>query len=97
MTTYVVSIPAQNDLAGIWDDIARDDRNAADRQIDRILVKFETLTRQPLIGETRSDLGSGVRSFSIGSYVIFYRALNVEDVAVEIVRVLHQARNIHRY
>lgn len=49
------------------------------------------LARQPLIGESRNDLGRNVREVPIGNYVIFYRPI---AGGVEVIRVLHAARNI---
>jgi toxin ParE1/3/4 len=45
----------------------------------------------PVIGRTREELSHGLRSFPFGRYVIFYR---LNEYGVEIVRVLHGARNI---
>ena len=79
------------DLDQIWGYIARDAIEHADRFLDKIQAKLEMLARQPLIGESRNDLGRNVREVPIGNYVIFYRP--VSD-GVEVIRVLHAARNI---
>jgi toxin ParE1/3/4 len=51
------------------------------------------LSRHPLLGRSRTDLHPGLRSFPFGRYVIFYRPL---DDGIEVVRVLHGARDIRR-
>ena len=82
---------ALHDLDDIWDYIARDNPVMADRVLDKIAAKCEMLARQPLIGEARPDLVSNLREVPIGNYVIFYRPLSD---GIEIVRVLHAARNV---
>ncbi len=84
---------AQQDLDAIWDYIARDNIKAADRWIDKLSNKLDLYGREPLLGEARSDLGAAIRQFSFGNYVVFYRP--VAD-SIEVVRVLHAARNIRR-
>jgi toxin ParE1/3/4 len=64
---------------------------AADRWIERMHQAFERLAQFPLMGRERSELAPHLRSFPSGSYVIFYRRL---DDGIEIIRVLHGARDI---
>jgi toxin ParE1/3/4 len=52
---------------------------------------FRALVRQPDMGRSRPELAPEVRSFPVGQYVIFYVPL---AKAVDIVRVLHGARDI---
>ena len=94
MTTYHVTRQAESDLVSIWEYIAADNPVAADRLIDRIEEKLQMLSRQPLIGEGRNELAPNLRNFPVGNYVIYYRPLESEAVTVEIVRVLHGARDI---
>jgi toxin ParE1/3/4 len=49
------------------------------------------LAQFPEMGKSRNDLAKGLRSFSVKPYVIFYK--HMEDY-IEIVRILHQSRNI---
>ena len=44
----------------------------------------------PDMGRLREDLSAGLRSFSVGNYVIFYRPMKG---GIEIARVLHGARD----
>ncbi len=91
---YRVAPIAEADLDLIWEYIAADDPAAATRLVGEIVARFNMLARQPLIGTARDDLRRGLRDFSHGRYVIYYRPLVGDDIAVEIVRVLHGARDV---
>jgi toxin ParE1/3/4 len=52
--------------------------------------KCTTLARFPLLGASRDRLAKGLRVFSVGNYVIYYRP---EAATVRIQRVLHGARD----
>ena len=54
------------------------------------------LARQPLIGESRDESLPELRSFSVSHHVIYYRPLARQHPFVEIVRVLHGARDVRR-
>jgi toxin ParE1/3/4 len=45
------------------------------------------------MGANRDRLGSGLRSFPVGNYLVFYRT--VPD-GIELVRLLHGARDLSR-
>lgn len=79
------------DLAEIWAYIADDSTKNADAFAGLIDEKFHALARQPGMGRARPELGKSLRSFPVGRYVIFYLPL---PKGVEIVRVLHGARDI---
>lgn len=79
------------DLLEIWLHIARDNPDAADRLLGRIEEKCEAYARQPRMGDPRFELGDGVRSFAVGSYVVFYRP---EDDGILVLLVAHGARDI---
>ena len=91
MSRYRLSRQARSDLDDIWLYIASDNTNAADRFIDKLLAKFQTLATKPGVGRTRYELGESVRSFPVGNYVIFYRAM--QD-GIDVVRVLSGFRDI---
>jgi len=82
---------ARDDLAAIWDYIADDSEARADAFIDTVNGKFRTLAGQPAMGRLRDELKPFLRSFPVGQYVIFYVPL---PDGVDIVRVLHSAREI---
>jgi len=97
MANFTVSPEAREDLDEIHAYISEDDLEAADRVLEAALSTFATLAGMPGMGRPRtfkhSEL-SGLRSFRIDgfrNYLIFYRV--VSD-GVEIVRVLHGARDL---
>jgi plasmid stabilization system protein ParE len=56
MTGYVLSIDADLDLDEIWEYIAADNIDAADRWIEKLFDAFEALARTPGMGHKREDL-----------------------------------------
>lgn len=91
MKRYHVSARAKIDLAQIWSYIARRNRRAARNVARGIIDRYRLLARFPGIGQRRDDLRPGIRTFPVGNYLIVYRAISD---GVEIVRVLHGARDI---
>jgi toxin ParE1/3/4 len=92
MSGYVLSPDALQDLQDIWDFIALDNVNAADKLEDEFFSAFEKLSRQPRMGHTRPDWTErDARFWSIGSYLIVYR----ERIGtLEILAILHGSRDI---
>jgi toxin ParE1/3/4 len=91
MNDFRLSAHAESDLAEIQLYIAQDSPSAAKRLIDRLFKRFHFLGRFPEAGERQPHAGSGdLRTFSHGSYVIYYR-IRVQNI--EIVRVVHGARD----
>jgi toxin ParE1/3/4 len=82
---------AEIDLTSIWDFIAADSVKAADALIDRFEATFDMLARTPLAGRARHDLAANLRSFPVGSYVLFYIPLSD---GIEVIRVLHGRQDI---
>jgi toxin ParE1/3/4 len=82
---------ARSDLIDIWTYIAEDSITHADAFIDRLHDAMQSLSRQPNSGRNRDHLAPGIQSFPFGRYLIFYRVLST---AIEIVRVLHGARDV---
>ncbi|MGB9234205.1 MAG: type II toxin-antitoxin system RelE/ParE family toxin [Terriglobales bacterium] len=91
MHSIVVRPRALLDLADIWAYIAEDSVLQADKFAGLIDSQFRALARQPHLGRSRPELAVDLRSFPVGRYVLFYVAL---PKRVEIVRVLHGARDI---
>ena len=79
------------DLTSIYNFIADDSIRAADAWLARIEATFDMLAETPLAGRARNDLGTNVRSFPVGNYVVFYSP--VSD-GVEVVRVMNSRRDI---
>lgn len=82
---------AHLDLVEIGLRIASDNPVAAARLLDRIDEICRLLATQPGMGRPRPDLHPGVRSFPVGSYVIFYRQVTE---GIQVLRVMHGARDI---
>jgi toxin ParE1/3/4 len=82
---------AARDLNEIWDYIARDNVDAASRFTATIEETCRLLAASPEMGRRRPELARDLRSFPVGSYVVFYRPVGR---GVEIVRVLSAARDI---
>jgi len=82
---------AERDLSEIWEYIAEDNETAADKTLREIDAQCHVLGQYPKMGRDRSDIVPGVRSFPVGSYLIFYRETGQ---GIEIIRVLHGARNL---
>jgi plasmid stabilization system protein ParE len=92
MSGYVLGPDASADLDEIWEYIAIDSLDAADRWIGKLFDVFEALGRTPRMGHTREDLTSHpVLFWPIGSYVIIYRA---DRIPIEIVAVTQGSRDI---
>jgi toxin ParE1/3/4 len=88
---YQFTAEAEDDLLERWRYIARDSDTTADRYLDRLHDRFASLARNPRIGRARPDLRRDLRSFPYGAYLILYRII---DGGVEIVHVVHAARNL---
>lgn len=72
---------AAADILDIWDYIAEDSLDEADRWVDRLDEKLDLLATQALMGRGRDELLAGLRSFPFGRYV-------------DVVRVLHSGRDV---
>jgi toxin ParE1/3/4 len=84
---------AENDLVEIGTFIAKDSPANAARFIIAIEEHCHILATHPLIGRARNELLSGIRSISYGYYTILYCVL--EDT-VEVLRIIHSARDVKR-
>ncbi len=92
MNEYILTEEADRDLNEIWEFIAQDDIEAADRWDAKLRDTFGMLARNPRAGHSRTDLTDGpVLFWPVGAYLILYRAQNK---LVEIVAVTQGARDI---
>ena len=92
MSGFVLGVDADFDLDDIWEYIALDDVNAADRWIEKLFASFESLARAPGMGHRRADLTSYPVSFwPVDAYLIIYRA---DRNPIEIVAVTQGSRDI---
>jgi toxin ParE1/3/4 len=89
-----VALEAEADLDDIWYYIAGGSGSLeiADRFVDSLTERFYLLSRNPFLGRRRDEeLRSGLRSFPVGEYIIFYR---IEAEEVLILRVLRGSRDV---
>ena len=84
---------ADDDIVEIASHIGADNLEAALRWVDVIDAKLRLLSEFPGLGAQRDELAAGVRSLPVGNYLIFYRPI---DGGIEVVRVVHGARNLRR-
>ncbi len=74
MSRYVLGADVEFDLEQIWDYIAEDNIDAADRWIEKLFSAFELLGRTPGIGHMREDLTDlPVLFWPVETYLIVYR------------------------
>jgi toxin ParE1/3/4 len=85
------TVRAEQDLDEIWFYIALDNVEAADNLLDNVDSSCQLLAIQPRAGRLRPELAPELRSFPVGRYVVFYRP---QDDGIDVVRVLHSARDI---
>jgi|HubBroStandDraft_1064217.scaffolds.fasta_scaffold303016_2 plasmid stabilization system protein ParE len=92
MSKCVLSEGADLDLDEIWEYIAQDNIDAADRWIDKLFDAFERLARNPGMGHTRKDLTDHeVLFWPVAAYLIIDRKHGRQ---IEIVAVTQGARDI---
>ena len=91
MANLRIVASARQDLADIFDYIARDKLVAASNWVSRIEEKCELIATTPGFGEVRPELGEDIRSSKLGRYVIFYRPI---ENGIEVLRVIPGDREI---
>jgi plasmid stabilization system protein ParE len=92
VSEYILSQRARRELREIWDFIAADDIDAADRWIETLIKQFHLLARNPRIGHERTDLTDrAVLFWPVEKYLIVYRPVGDN---VRILAVTQGARNI---
>lgn len=92
MSRYVLARAVEADLDAIWEYIAEDNLDAADRWIERLFDAFERLATHPGMGHTREDLTALPLLFwVVGAYLVLYRR---QPEQIEIVAVTQGSRDI---
>lgn len=95
MTQYVLGSGVAQDLETIWDYIARDNVDAADRWIEKLSRAFEASAEAPGMGHKRKDLTSlPVLFWPLDSYLVVYR---VQSGSTEIIAVTQGARDLPEF
>jgi plasmid stabilization system protein ParE len=91
MTEFRFHPEAEIDLNEIWDFIAEDSIDAADRARDGFLAAIQSLARTPNQGHRRSDLTSRpLRFWRVYDYLIAYEP---EERPLLVLAILHGRRN----
>jgi toxin ParE1/3/4 len=91
MKRAIITRRAQADLDEIADYVAENNPKRAITFTREIIGHCHRLGNTPHVGRSRPNLGPGIRSIPHGRYMIFYRMV---DSDVQILRVLHSARDI---
>jgi len=89
MAAYRLTPLAEQDVLETWRYIAQDNPAAADRLVDRFTAAYELLARNPNMGERMDRFRAGLRAWTVGKYVIYFRKTHQ---GIEVYRVLHSAR-----
>ncbi len=92
MSGYVLSRAADRDIDDIWNHIAQDSIDAADRLTAKLLDSFEALARHPGMGHKREDLTNHpVLFWPVGNYLVIYQA---ERSPIEVVGIVYGTRDM---
>lgn len=93
MSTYVLTLPAREDLAEIWDYVAEQSSfDRADYVLETVRQAMSKIAETPHLGHPRTDLADEtLRVHRAFSYLVIYRP---ETVPLQIVRIIHGARDI---
>jgi toxin ParE1/3/4 len=87
----ILTDTAQADLVGIYDHIAGDSPESAERFITRFVADLHRIARIGVTGVARDTLRPGLRMHPFGRYIAYFR---VEGTNLSVVRVVHSARDI---
>jgi len=91
MSRFVVHPAASLEINEIWEFIAAENLNAADRILDELRESFEKLADLPEMGFRREELTSKpLRFFPVRDFLIVYAP---EEKPLLVVAVLHARRN----
>lgn len=94
---YQFTPRALEDLDDIWNFIAEDTLDAANRVESAILEACESLARHPLLGSRRTDITLlPVRFWPVTRFPNFIVVYRPEAKPLQIIAVLHGKRNIKR-
>jgi len=91
MSGFVLHPDALHDLEEIWEYIATDSLDAADRVREEIYDSIQSLVPFPHVGHSRSDLTSRPLRFQIVHEHVIAYAPNEKPLAV--IAILHGRRN----
>lgn len=91
---FRISRLADRDIEDIWQFIARDNPNAADRVEEELHEAMQMLATHPGAGHTRTDVSDPrYRFWSVYSYLIGYR---LDGESIVVVRAIHGSRDVRQ-
>ncbi len=91
MSGFVLHPEAYTDLEEIWEYIAADNLDAADRVLEEIFDAIQSLVPFPYTGHSRPDLTARPLRFqSVRDYVVAYAP---DEKPLAVIAVLHGRRN----
>jgi plasmid stabilization system protein ParE len=94
MSQFILSPLAKGDLDEIWEYIAVDNLDAAERWLAEVDKAVHLLAERPNLGHTRKDLtDKKVLFWPVGRYLIIYRA---DRRPIEVVRIVSGYRDVPR-
>jgi len=95
MTKYQFTPQAVSDLFDIWNFIAHDKPDAADRVEEAIFRACDHLADSPRAGQKRNDLTRlPLRFWVVQPYANYLIVYDPEKKPLQIVRILHGARDL---
>ena len=87
------SIPAKNDLKQVHDYIAKDSKYYAQKVVQEIVAKTETLIDFPEIGRVVAEISDqGIRELIVYSYRLVYEISKTE---IDILAIIHGRRDFN--
>lgn len=89
--TLVVTANALEDLDEAWLFLAQEDLEAADRLVDEVHATAQRLLKHPELGRARPELREGIRSWTVGRYLVFY---TIRRDTLIVLRVVHGRRDL---
>lgn len=91
MPEYVLHPDSVRDLEDIWEYIAQDSADAADRVIDELFAVFEKLAASPHLGHRRPELTDRpLRFWLLRSYLVVYAP---DEQPLQILALIHGRRS----
>ena len=95
-TPFQLTPRALNDLGEIWDYIAADNVNAANRVESAILSACSSLAKRPMMGSKRSEITPlPVRFWTVARFPNFIVVYRPDSKPLQVVAVLHGNRDLN--
>ncbi len=97
MNSYALTPLAWEDISEIWDHIAQDSQDAANRVEEAIYEACTFIADTPRAGHTRADLTSlNLRFWTLTAYTNYSIVYRPDTSPVRVIAILHGGRNLRR-